>query len=105
MSEYKTMIATVFNMLPVKSVVSTWTRRGEVYCDNRRERKRKTIKHLFYSCKYPFYEAISTKKHDKVVSELYCWVKLCAEKVIWEGWTLFRYGWRRIRGECRMIMR
>jgi hypothetical protein len=80
MPEYKTMIAAAFNVLPVKSVVTTWMRRGEIFCDNCRERKRETVKHLFYRCRYPLYEAIRTKRYDKVVCELYCWVKLRAEK-------------------------
>ena len=37
MPEYKTMIAASFNVLPVKSVVTTWMRRGEIFCDNCRE--------------------------------------------------------------------
>lgn len=80
MPEFKTMAAAAFNVLPVKSVVSTWHRRGQVNCTNCQEGKRETIKHLFCSCKHPMYEAIRVKRHDKVVSELYCWIKLRAEK-------------------------
>ena len=80
MPEYKTMIAAAFNVLPVKSVVSTWMRRGGIICDNCHEQKRETVKHLFCRCRYPLYEAIRTKRHDKVVCEFYCWVKLRAEK-------------------------
>lgn len=54
---------------------STW----EVHCDNCRERKRETVKHMFCNYKYPFYEAIRTKRHDKVVSELYYLLKLKTE--------------------------
>ena len=79
MPEYKTMIVAAFNVLPVKSVVTTWMRRCEIFCDNCREQKRKTVKHLFCNCGYPLYEAIRTKRHDKVVCEFYCWVKLRAE--------------------------
>ena len=80
MPEYKTMIAASFNVLPVKSVVTTWMRRGEIFCDNCQEKKRESVKHLFCRCRYPLYEAIRTKRHDKVVCEFYCWVKLRAEK-------------------------
>jgi hypothetical protein len=80
MPEYKTMIAVAFNVLPVKSVVTTWMRRGEIFCDNYWEQKREMVKHLFCRCRYPLYEAIRTKQHDKVVCELYCWVNLRAEK-------------------------
>jgi hypothetical protein len=54
-------------------------RRGEIFCDNCRERKRETVKHLFCRCRFPLFEAIHTKRQDKVVCELYCWVKLRAE--------------------------
>ena len=80
MPVYKTMIATAFNVLSVKLIVTTWKRRDEILCDNCREHKRETVKHLFCRCKYPLYEAIRTKRHDKVVCEFYCWVKLRAEK-------------------------
>lgn len=84
MPEYKTMVAAAFNVLPVKSVVSTWKREGGrigvANCSNCAEGKRETVKHLFCSCKHPLYEAIRTKRHDKIVCELYCWVKLNAEK-------------------------
>ena len=72
MSEYKTMIAAAFNVLPVKSVVTTWMRRGEIFCDNCREQKRETVKHMFCGCKYPLNEVIRTKRHDKIVCKLYC---------------------------------
>lgn len=77
MSEYKTMIAVAFNVLSVKSVVTTWMRCGEIFCDNCREQKRATVKHLFCRCRFPLYEAIRTKRLDKV--KFYCWVKLRAE--------------------------
>lgn len=79
MPEYKTMIAAAFNVLPVKSVVLTWMRRGETRCDNCPGRMRKTVKHLFCRCEHPLFEAIRIKRHNKVVCELYCWVKLRAE--------------------------
>jgi hypothetical protein len=34
MPEYKTMIAAAFNVPPVKSVVTTWMKRGEIFYDN-----------------------------------------------------------------------
>ena len=79
MPEYKTMIATAFNVLPVKSIVITWMRRGEIFCDNCREQKRTTVKHQFCICIYPLYEAIRTKRDGKVVCELYCSIKLQAK--------------------------
>lgn len=78
--EYKTMVAAAFNVLPVRSVVNTWTREGDPTCPNCREGKRETIKHLFCTCKHPLYEAIRVKRHDKIVCELYCWITLNAEK-------------------------
>ena len=80
MPEYKTMIAATFNVLHVKSVVTTWMRRGEIFYDNCRKQKRATVKHLFCRCRFSLYEAIRTKRLDKVVCEFYCWVKLRAEK-------------------------
>ena len=41
MPEYKTMIAATFNVLPIKSVVTTWMRRGEMFCDNCMEKNGK----------------------------------------------------------------
>ena len=76
MPEDKIMIAAAFNVLSVKSIVTIWMRRGEIFCDNYREQKRKTVKHLFCRYRYPLYEVIRTKRHDKVVCEFYCWVKL-----------------------------
>ena len=73
------MIAATFNVLPVKSVVTTWTRKWDIHYDNRRERKRETVKHLFCRYRHPLLEAIRTKRHDKVVCKLYCWIKLRAE--------------------------
>ena len=70
MSEYEIMIATAFKVLPVKSVLTTWTRRRKIHCDNCKKRKRETVKHLFCRCMYLLYEAIRTKHHDKVVCEL-----------------------------------
>ena len=40
MFEYKTMIVTAFNILPVKLVVTIWMRRDEIFCDNYREQRR-----------------------------------------------------------------
>ena len=40
MFEYKTMIVAAFNILPVKSVVTIWMRRDEIFCDNCREQRR-----------------------------------------------------------------
>ena len=37
------MIAAAFNVLPVKSVVNTWMRRGEIHCDNCRGRTKETV--------------------------------------------------------------
>ena len=78
--EYKMMIAVAFYVLPIKSVETTWMRGGEIFCDNCRETKRKMVKHLFCRCRYPLYEAIHTKRHDKVLCEFYCWVKLRTKK-------------------------
>ena len=80
MPEYKTMIAASFNVVPVKSVVTTWMGRGKIFCNNCREQKQETVKHIFCRCRYPLYEAMRTERHDKVVCKFYCWVKLRAEK-------------------------
>ena len=80
MPEYKTMIAAAFNVLPVKSVVSTWLKRSEMHCDNCSGQIRETVKDLFCKCEHPLFEAIRVKWHDKVVCKLYCWIKLRAEK-------------------------
>ena len=42
--------------------------------------KKETVKHLFWRCRNPLYEAIRIKRHDNVVCKFYCWVKLRAEK-------------------------
>ena len=79
MSEYETIIAAAFKVLPVKSVLTTWTRRGKIHCDKCKMRKQETVKHLFCRCMYPLYEAIHTKRHDKMVCELYCWINVQAK--------------------------
>ena len=61
MPEYKTMIAAALNVLPVKSVISTWLRRGETHCNNCPGRVRETVKHLFCKCEHPLFEAIRVK--------------------------------------------
>ena len=75
------MNAATFNVMSVKSMVSTWNRKGVMYCDNCRERKRKMVKNMFCSYKYSIYEVIRMKRHDNIVSELYCWVKVRLEKM------------------------
>ena len=101
MPEYKTMIAATFNVLHVKSVVTTWMRRGEIFYDNCRKQKRATVKHLFCRCRFSLYEAIRTKRLDKVVCKFYCWVNYERKMINLGGSISSKFGWPITRGAFR----
>ena len=97
------MVVAAFNVLSIKSVIITWNRRSQMSCDNCKEEKQETVKHMLCSCKHSLYEVVMTKQHDKVVSEFYWWINHGWRKVNYTKLISFIYGSRTMRERTRPL--